>query len=323
MSKIAADVRIGRHLRFRELQVFCAVVQHGSMAKAASELGVTQPSVSEIIAGLERTFAVRLFDRSPRGVELTMSGNALFKRSVAVFDELKQSIRDIEYLADPTAGELKLGCPESILMILAPMMEAFCRQYPRAVVHVEQVDNRTLELAELRNRQSDVVLGHFESRLPNDDAVGDLNVETLFDDPVVVSVGVNSRWARRRKIDLAELANESWILGTPGSWPNTVLTEAFRARGLGAPKISLMTISVHLRARMVASGHFITTFPNSVVRLHADRLSLKSVQVDLPARPWPLAIVTLKNRTLSPIVGLFVRHVRNFTRSLGLTPAGR
>jgi DNA-binding transcriptional LysR family regulator len=183
------------------------------MAKAAAQLGVTQPAVSEIIAGLEHMFAVRLFDRSPRGVVPTTFGGALLKRSVVVFDELKQSIRDIEFLADPTSGELKIGCPESISAILVPVMETFCRQYPRVILQVEQVDNRTLELAELHNRRTDLVLGHFALPASDDQSFDDLNVEVLFDDPVVVVAGMRSQWTRRRKIDLTELVNEPWIWG--------------------------------------------------------------------------------------------------------------
>src|SRR5215208_3576057 len=121
---------ITKRLKFRDLQVLTAVAQSGSMAKAAAQLGVTQPAVSEIIAGLEHMFAVRLFDRSPRGVVPTTFGGALLKRSIVVFDELQQSIRDIEILTDSTAGELKIGCPESISSILAPVIETFCRHYP-------------------------------------------------------------------------------------------------------------------------------------------------------------------------------------------------
>ena len=80
------------------------------MAKAAEQLGVAQPTVSETIADLEESYGVRLFDRSPRGVEPTIYGAALHRRCVAAFDELKQSGRDIEYLADPKVGDLWIGC---------------------------------------------------------------------------------------------------------------------------------------------------------------------------------------------------------------------
>src|ERR1700755_3243346 len=113
MSRTISEIRIGRRLRFRDLQVFFLVVQCGSMAKAANELGITQPAVSEVVAGLEQAFGVRLFDRSPQGVEPTVFGLALLKRGVAALDELKQGIRDIEFLTDPTKGEVRIGCPDS------------------------------------------------------------------------------------------------------------------------------------------------------------------------------------------------------------------
>ena len=286
------------------------------MAKAAAQLRIKQPTVSEIITNLEQMFAVRLFDRGPRGVELTTFGSALLKRSLAVFDELRQSVRDIEFLIDPTAGDLRIGCPEFILMIVAPLLETFCKQHPRVVVNIDQVDNRTLALPGLRNREIDLVLGHFGMPYANDRLADDLDVDVLFDDPVVVSASIRSRWASRRKIDLSELIDELWILGTPGSWPNRVLSDAFQERGFGAPKISLMTISMQLRANMVGSGHFITTFPRSVMQVHAKRWKLISLPVELPWKPWPLAVVTLKGRTSSPVVTFFIEQLRHFTRSM-------
>ena len=315
--KIDWESQIGRRLKLRDLHAFFTAVQRGSMSKAAQQLGVSQPAVSEAIADLEHALGVRLLDRRPQGVEPTIYGGALLRRSAAVFDELKQSIRDIEFLADPTAGELKIGCPEAIAAILPPILESFSRQYPRVVLRVDQVGTATLELPGLRERKFDLVLALLLLTPRVDDGRGDdLNVEVLFDDHLVVAAGMRSRWAHRRKIDLAELVNEPWILATPDTGPYRIVSEAFRARGLGAPRISLMTLSVHLRTNMLASGHFITTFPNSVARLHADRFSLKVLPVDLPPRPWPVAIVTLKNRTLSPGVERFIAHVRDFTRPM-------
>src|SRR5712671_474356 len=100
------ESRIGRRLRLRDLHVFFTVVQRGSMAKAAQELGVTQPAVSRVIADLEHTLSVSLLDRSPQRIEPTIYGLALLKRGNVAFDELRQSVRDIEFLADPTVGEV-------------------------------------------------------------------------------------------------------------------------------------------------------------------------------------------------------------------------
>src|SRR5437016_5337121 len=102
--------QIGRRLRLRDLHVMFMVAEQGSMAKAAAELGISQPAVSDVIAGLEQSLGVRLFDRSPQGVEPTRYGHALLKRSLAAFDELKQGIRDIEFLSDPT----KANCASDV-----------------------------------------------------------------------------------------------------------------------------------------------------------------------------------------------------------------
>src|ERR1700738_4030533 len=106
--------QIGRRLRLRDLFVFFTVVEYGSMAKAGAKLGVSTPSISEVIAALEHALGVRLLDRSPKGVVTTPYGEALLARGRAAFDELRQGIRDIEFIADPRAGELRIGCPESI-----------------------------------------------------------------------------------------------------------------------------------------------------------------------------------------------------------------
>ena len=105
MAKIVDwDDHIGRRLRLRDLRVFFAVVQSGTLAKAATQLRVSQPAVSQVIADLEHALGVKLFDRSSRGVEPTVYARALLVRGRSAFDELRQGIRDIEFLADPTAG---------------------------------------------------------------------------------------------------------------------------------------------------------------------------------------------------------------------------
>src|SRR5215469_12661225 len=133
--KIDWERQIGRRLKLRDLHVFATVVQRGSMAKAAQQLGVSQPAVSEVIADLEHALGVRLVDRSAQGVAPTIYGDALLRRSVTVFDELKQSIRDIEFLSDPTVGEVRIACAESLWFTLFPeVVLRFSEQYPRVEV---------------------------------------------------------------------------------------------------------------------------------------------------------------------------------------------
>jgi len=315
------ETRIGRRLRLRDLHAFFVVAQAGSMAKAAAQLGVSQPAVSEVIADLEQTLRVRLFDRSPRGVEPTIYGRSLLARTSTVFDELKQGVRDLEFLADPTAGEVRIGCPESIsASFLPPVLLRFMEEHPGIVVDVKQVVTPTLELPELRARTLDFVVARVVTS-PVPKLSDDLDLEVLFEDELVLAAGLQSRWARRRKLELAELVSANWLLTSADTWNLLRVEEAFRASRLDMPKVILTTFSVHLRTHLLAARDFVTALPRSVVELNAARFGLKMLPVQLPNRPWPVAIVTLKNRTLSPVVQLFIEHLRAFTKAM-IRPGG-
>src|SRR5437660_9602027 len=154
------EARIGRRIRLRDLHILLTVVQWGSMAKAAQRLAVSQPAVSKAIADLEQTLGVRLLDRGPWGVEPTMSGSALVRGGLAMFDELRQGVGEIAFLADPTAGEVRIGCNESLSAALLPaVIGRLSDQYPGVTVHVAQMSRPiTVEIRELRERNVDLII---------------------------------------------------------------------------------------------------------------------------------------------------------------------
>jgi DNA-binding transcriptional LysR family regulator len=301
--------------------VFSTVVQRGSMAQAARELGVSHPAVSEVIADLEHALGVKLVDRSAQGVEPTIFGDALLKRSVAVFDELKQSVRDIEFLSDATTGEVRVGSMEAPWFTLLPdVIRRFSQQYPRIEVHTDLVDH---SVRGLRERKYDCVLNQIGTGL-NDEAADDLKTEILFDDEALVVAAAQSRWARRRKIDLAELIDEPWVLAGPTAWSRPLSEGVFRAIGLSRPNPRIATDSIILRARLIAGGPYLGIFLTSVLRrLIADNYALRALPVDLRAIARSIAIVTLKSRTLSPVVERFLGCVREVAASSGGKPGGR
>ena len=310
------DRHIGRHLKLRDLHVFFSVVQLGSMAKAAAHFRVTQPAVSQVIADLEHALGVRLLDRSPRGVDPTVYGRSVLKGGAAAFDDLKQTIKEIEFLSESATGEVRIGCPETVAAILPPVIENLSRRYPGIVLHVSDVVAPTLDLPQIRNRVLDLAIVRITgapSRHPFGD---DLDVEVLFNDETLIAADAQSRWARRRKIDLAELVDEHWILPPASTTNSMVVMEAFRARGLNPPRVSLVTFSVALRTNLLASGRHLTVFPRSMMNLYATRMSLKILPVKLPAPEWPTVLVTLKNRTLNPAVALFIDQLRGEIKSL-------
>jgi DNA-binding transcriptional LysR family regulator len=133
---------------------------------------------------------------------------------------------------------------------------------------------------------------------------------------LIIAADMRSEWARRRKIDPAELVDASWILTAPETSVYGSVAEAFRERGLAVPKISLMALSGHLRMSLLSRGPFVTALPSSLLRFNAAKFGLKVLPVDLKIDGYPVAILTLKNRVLSPLVGLFIEHAREVAESI-------
>jgi DNA-binding transcriptional LysR family regulator len=303
--------RIGRRLKLRDLHILLAVAQRGSMAKAAAELAISQPAVSKAIADMEHTLGLRLLDRGRNGIEPTAYGRALVRRGVAIFDELKQGVEELEFLVDPTRGKLTIGSTESIAAGLLPaVIERFSRQYPGVRLNVVQAVISTLHYRELRERSIDLMLG----RIPANFAEDDLAADVLFDDQVVVVVGRRSRWVNARRLKLTDLADAPWILPPAETLPGALAADLFRAGGLQTPPAPITTLSIHLCCQLTASGHFVTTLPTSILRFNGKNLALKVLPIRLPVQPRPVCVVTLKNRTPSPVAELFIECVRATTK---------
>lgn len=318
MATVMADweKRIGRRVRLRDLHILSTVVQWGSMAKAAASLGVSQPSVSEAIANLEAALRVRLLDRSARGIEPTMYARALLKRGQVIFDELQQGIRDIEFLSDPATGEVAIGCPESLMAGFVPaVIDRLSGQYPQVVIHVVHAESGSLEFRELRERKIDLMLGRVSGPVDDDQ----LDAEILFEDQHFVVAGTLSRWARRRKIDLAELVNEPWIHMPPDTLIGSLIAEVFHRQDLAMPRESVTTFSMQIRSHLLATGRFLTIMPSSMLHFNSKAWLLKALPISFRIQPRFVAAVTLKNRTVSPVTQLFVEHARVVAKSMHLS----
>src|SRR5215208_3480590 len=136
-SAMQLSDRIGLRMKLQDLHVLMAVVQAGSMSKAAALLNTTQPAFSRSIAELERTIGVRLLERTPQGVEPTEYGRALLDGGTAVFDDLRQAVKNIAFLADPTAGDVRIGSsPLLVASFVSALVDRLSRRYPRIMFHL-------------------------------------------------------------------------------------------------------------------------------------------------------------------------------------------
>jgi DNA-binding transcriptional LysR family regulator len=305
--------RIGRRLKLQDLHVLMAVVQAGSMRKAAARLNTTQPSISRSVAELEEAVGVPLLDRNPHGVEPTTYGRALLEGGVAMFDDLRQAMKNIAFLADPEAGEVRIGSGHHHApSFVSAVVERISRLYPRIVFRLVSAETTEQLESELLARSVDLLIARRWGSISDEQ----LSFEHLFDDPNFVVASAQHSLARRRRIEPAEVADELWTLPPPESPPGMAILKAFRACGLDYPRATVLAILPEVRMRFLATGRFLAIFPKSVLTVSTARPDYKVLPVALALPHIPTGFVTLKNRSLSPVAKLFIEHAREVAKSM-------
>jgi DNA-binding transcriptional LysR family regulator len=304
--------RIERRLKLHDVRVLMSVVEAGSMAKAAQRLGTSQPAISRSIAELEHALGVRLLERSAWGVAPTQYGEAIIRRGIAVFDELRAGVQDIAFLADPTAGELRIGCPEAIAAgpVLA-VINRLTRRHPRLVFHV-MTGNAPSTHRGLVDRTIEVGITRLIGRVDEDV----LRVEKLFDDDLVIAAGARNPLTRRKRIELGELVHEKWVMPLNDSFSTALAAEAFRAQGLEPLAATVVTPSQSLRNRLLVTGGFLTMIHGFALAVPNKFPTIRPLAVAMPTARCPMAILTLRKRLLSPLAEAFIAEIRSMAKPL-------
>jgi DNA-binding transcriptional LysR family regulator len=304
MTEMHPNERLHRRIKLRDLDILSAVIELGGIGKAATRLNVSQPAVSKAIAELERMLGVQLFDRSKRGSEPTPHALALMYRATNVFDELRCGVQDMQFLSDPTSGEVRIGAPEPVsAAIVAPIVSRMSQQHPRMSFRVIAGDTETL-LREMRGRNLDFVVSRISGALTDE-----VSSEVLFSDPLVVAADKNNPLQRRRQIALSDLAGERWTLQPENSFFGSLVMSAFRASG-ETLRLTVPTNSFDLRRELLASGQFLTVVPNFSLVLPRRHPSLKALPVQFKIKPHDVAILTVKGRFLGPLAQAFIQEIR-------------
>jgi DNA-binding transcriptional LysR family regulator len=194
--------------------------------------------------------------------------------------------------------------------VITDAINGFSRRYPDITCQVVEADSTNLEYRQLQERSVDLMV----TRIPHGFADDELDAEILFNDPHFVVAGANSNWATRRNVTLADLVDEPWII--PASLVvEAILTEAFGAQDLKVPEGAVITSFILMRNHLLATGRFLTVLPDSVLRYNAKQWALCALPIKLRTKPRPIAIITLKNRTISPAVRLFIEQLRSVARA--------
>lgn len=301
------DDRIGRRLSLRDLSILSATVEAGSMAKAASLLGISQPAISKTIAAIERTMAVQIVKRSSRGIVPTEYGQALLARNHAAFQELKLGLRELVSISEAHTGDLRIAANEVALFgIVGTVIDRLYARSSGIAVTVLPAYTLAEQIRELEQGNVELVIGWLASSLPGN------HFETfeLFEDTLVVVAGPNNPWRRRRQIELAELIQEPWTFPPAESVSEKSVREVFEASGVELPKAVVSAPSIHIHTRLVIESDFLSLLPRSVV---GSINKMSALPVKLKGGEQSIGIITLKHRALSPIAKIFIEYARSYS----------
>ena len=303
--------RIGRRLKLRDLHTLQVVSEIGSMARASEQLGLSQPAISKAIVEMEQALGTRLLDRSSVGVELTASGRMLVDRTRLIFDEVRQGVRDIEYLSDPTRGEVRIGITEPNTTMLSRTIALLARHYPNIRYHVEVTDTTSM-MRLLRERTLDIALTRWTAK----NAADDLRADRLFRTELAVMAAKQHSLTRARKLMLKDLMQERWTLSPPESFLGQIVRETFRRSNLDLPVTTVTSISIYMRLTLLAHGGFLTILPMSMLSHPGDKKWLRALPVELRDPHANISAITLAKRRPAGAIKLFLESCREVAKAL-------
>jgi DNA-binding transcriptional LysR family regulator len=298
---------IVRRVTLRELRLLAAIAHSGSILKAAQEVGLSQPALSKALADLEETLGVRLFDRTNRGVEPTPHGSVFIRRALAVIDEMRRGVEELKVLTDSTGGEIRMGgTPTMCGGFLSHAVASMGSERPGIRYKLLELESERLAM-EVRNRLIDIGIGREPPVRPD----GELSFERLFDDPLYVVAGADHPLARRRRITLADLADQRWVLPMPQTPVSGQLRAAFERQGAAMPESIVTSMSVLVRHELLSTNRFLTVLYGSMLQFGNMPSSLRILPVELSAR-LSIGVYKLEGRTLSPATELFIESMKTF-----------
>jgi DNA-binding transcriptional LysR family regulator len=307
------DDKLGRRVKLREMRILLAAVRWGSLAKAAENLGLSQPAISKAIAGLEDTFGGALLDRSHAGVQPTAQGKILLQRAMNIFDELRLAGEEMAQIADPTRGSVRVACAHAVSAGFLPrVLDALNHAHPGIRYSVLEAERAQIFRA-LRAREVDLVV----ARPPVEEAGSDLAFDALYEEKLYVVAGARHPLAnRRRRLVPAELASQDWILPTADMAVGQLVETFFRDMKIPVPQAVISSMSIHVTCALLDTGRFVSVLPGSLLAFAPVRDALRVLPANVSETSGPVGVTTVKHRRLTPVAKLFVDHARKIAAQL-------
>lgn len=285
-------------INLHHLRVFARVAQEGGFTRAAQAMHLSQPAVSKSVRELERQVGLPLFERSGRSTQLTAAGEALHVRARELFAVEQSAEAELRALRGLDGGVLRVGASTTVATyLLFPYLARFRAANPRVELRVASANTRSIARA-LLERRLDVALVEGPVRHPR------LDVVPWREDELVVITPPAHRLARKRSIQLRELANEPLIEREPGSGTRKVAERALAAHGV-TPTVTLQLGSTEAIKRAVAAGLGLAFVSRFAVEDQVALGRIAAVRVREAALSRTLTELRLRGRAPTPAATAF------------------
>ena len=289
----------------RRLTVASMLAETGHMPTVARRLGVSQPAISTSIARLEAALREKLFLRTPRGMVPGSLGARWLMRFDRALAELRYLSQDLAALGGSMAGVIAVGALPLARTRLLPQAVATLRAaHPELRVHARESPYEQL-CADLLSGKLDFIIGALR---PESDQA--LHHELLFTDELCVMAATTHPLANRKRLRLADLRGQSWVLSRPGTPLRESLNAFFAAHGEPAPIPAVETGDLALVRGMLVTGGMLTVLSTHQLQYEVEAGQLRMLPVSLDGLQRRIGITTRTGAQLPDSVRALLDEIR-------------
>jgi DNA-binding transcriptional LysR family regulator len=292
-------------LESRDLQYFAVVAEYGNLRRAAEDLGISQPALSKTLRRLEKSVGTKVVRRTPKGVELTAMGDALWghaRRLQLAMDDVQKEVADLN---GGRAGLLRIGASfEAAEVLLPAACEILLRRSPDVITRITAGTNEALVPA-LRHGDLDLIISGIPAVTDKD-----LAQEHLWEEEFVVCVAASHPLARRKRVTITDLAGERWALTAASTLAWQQFYRAFAANGLPPPRVVMEANFRSIRLQLIAQSGVLGSIPRWELQQSAHRPRLVAIPVKALAWTRQLGVRYRKDAYRSPVACRFVEILK-------------
>ena len=292
-------------MNLRDLQYFAVVAEHRHLGRAAEALGLSQPALSMSLRRLERFMQTKLVQRTSKGVDLTLSGEAVFAHARRLRLSVEDISREVADLSEGRAGHLRIGAGGTTALHVVPTScVALMKEAPKVSVKVV-IGERTAMLAAVSNAELDVVV-----TTSGGPSYENLHEDYLYDEEFVVYASASHRLARRKQVMLADLTRERWALTPATNFARRELNRLFEERGLPPPVIAAETTNLPTLHHLVAASELLGFNSRQAVRYASAHNSIVQLRAKELSATRRVGVIYRKAAYLSPAARRFIEIVK-------------